>query len=328
MIAVTGAAGFIGSNLLAILEAKGLGPIVAIDTIDSDEKRNNVNKRTGIAWISPPNSLAALDQFSDRISAVIHLGAETSTTSTNRAKVFAVNVDYSRALWDWCARNKTPFLYASSASVYGDGTLGFIDDPSPSGMAQLKPLNIYGESKLTFDRYVADTVAIGQASPPQWTGLRFFNVFGPNEFHKGTQASVVSQMHPTAAAGKAYSLFRSHHEDFADGEQKRDFVFVDDCISVILWLLDTPNVSGIFNVGTGEARSFLDLATAVYGAANHQLNVSWRDTPESLQKHYQYFTQADITRVRDAGYTSPFTSLEEGVSRTIKYFLSQTDPYR
>lgn len=328
MIAVTGAAGFIGSNLLAILEANGIGEIVAIDTIDSDEKRNNVNNRTGVTWISPSNALSALDQYGDGISAVIHLGAETSTISTDRAKVFAVNVDYSKALWDWCAASQTPFLYASSASVYGDGSLGFIDDPTPRKMALLKPLNIYGESKLAFDQYVVESIAAGQASPPQWAGLRFFNVFGPNEFHKGTQASVVSQMHPTAAAGKAYSLFKSHRDDFADGEQKRDFVFVDDCISVILWLLDTPSVSGIFNVGTGRARTFLDLAAAVYDATGHPLNLSWRDTPDSLRQHYQYFTQADTAHLRASGYTSPFTSLEDGVSRTIKEFLGQPDPYR
>lgn len=328
MIAVTGAAGFIGSNALAILEENGMGQVVAIDTVNSKEKRNNVKKRTGATWISPSDALSALDQFSDRISAVIHLGAETSTTSTDRAKVFAINVDYSKALWNWCTTNQKPFLYASSASVYGDGTHGFIDDLDSDKIALLKPLNIYGESKLAFDRYVVAAVATGQASPPQWAGLRFFNVFGPNEFHKGTQASVVSQMHPVAAAGKAYSLFRSHRKDVADGAQKRDFVFVDDCISVIRWLLESPNVSGIFNVGTGEARTFLDLAAAVYNATNQQLNLNWRDTPDSLRQHYQYFTQADISRLRAAGYSAPFTSLEEGVSRTIEEFLGQTDPYR
>lgn len=328
MIAVTGAAGFIGSNLLAILESNGLGPLVAIDFLDDPKKRPNTKNRANIQWVSPPNALAFLDKFSDELRAIVHLGAETATTATDRAKVFAVNVDFSQDLWTWCARNHTPFIYASSASVYGDGSSGFVDDPSHSGMKSLKPLNIYGESKLAFDLFVTESVTSDHPSPPQWAGLRFFNVFGPNEFHKGSQASVASQMFPTAAAGKPYALFRSHREDVADGEQKRDFIFVDDCVSVILWLLASPDVSGIFNVGTGEARTFLNLASAVYAAVEQPLNLEWRDTPESLRNHYQYFTEADTSRLRSAGYKTPFTSLDEGVSLTIKKYLSQPDPYR
>lgn len=328
MIAVTGAAGFIGSNLLAVLESKGHSPLAAIDLLDHPDKGANVRKRSDVIWSAPPDAMNFLSDRVDQITAVVHLGAETATTATDRAKVFAVNVDFSTELWHWCATNQIPFIYASSASVYGDGTKGFEDDPTIEAMSSLRPLNIYGESKLAFDLFVVGHIASGKPSPPQWAGLRFFNVFGPNEFHKGGQASVVSQMHPSAAAGESYALFRSHREDYADGEQKRDFIFVDDCVSVIRWLLAHPHVSGIFNVGTGRARTFLDLAAAVYSAVEQPFNVSWRDTPEPLRPHYQYFTEANISRLKAVGYDVPFTSLEDGVSLTIKKYLSQQDPYR
>ncbi|MBT4741013.1 MAG: ADP-glyceromanno-heptose 6-epimerase [Rhodospirillaceae bacterium] len=328
MLVITGAAGFIGSNLLAKLEAAGSVSIAACDILDSDSKQNNVAKRDAVTWINPADVLNYLAAHSSDIEALIHLGAETATTATDRDAVFAVNVDLSKALWEWATQTRTPFLYASSASVYGDGVLGFDDDPSPEAMGKLKPLNIYGESKLAFDLFVAEQVAASAATPPQWAGLRFFNVFGPNELHKGTQASVVSQMHPIVAQGEPYPLFRSHRADVADGEQRRDFVFVDDCVGVIQWLLTHPGVSGLFNVGSGQARTFLDLAKAVHRASGRDYHPSWRDTPESLKEHYQYFTQAELTRLRRAGYTDPFTSLEDGVTITIKEFLSQPDPFR
>lgn len=328
MIAVTGAAGFIGSNLLAILESQGLGPFLAIDFVDTPHKRANVQKRNGAQWLRPADSIAGMDKFSNEITALVHLGAETSTTSTNRKKVFGANVDFSRELWDWCARNQTPFVYASSASVYGSGDNGFFDGANVEEMKSLVPLNVYGESKLVFDLFVANSISSKRPSPPQWAGLRFFNVFGPNELHKGTQASVVSQMFPIAAQGDPYALFKSHREGIADGGQMRDFVFVDDCVGVMTWLLENPDVSGIFNVGTGKARSFLDLAAAVYDATDKPLNLEWRDTPESIRDHYQYFTEADMSRLRSAGYSVPFTSLEDGISLTIKDYLSQPDPYR
>jgi ADP-L-glycero-D-manno-heptose 6-epimerase len=328
MLAITGAAGFIGSNLLAALEKASAGPIVAFDILDSDAKRNNVAKRRDVTWVEPSQTIAYLAAHQSDIKAVIHLGAETATTATDRDAVFAVNVDLSKALWGWSTDSQTPFIYASSASVYGDGTLGFVDDLYPDTMAKLKPLNIYGESKLAFDLFVAEQVGSAAALPPQWAGLRFFNVFGPNESHKGTQASVVSQMHPVVARGEPYPLFRSHHPDVSDGEQRRDFVFVDDCAAVIQWLLANPNISGLFNIGSGQARTFLDLAKAVHAACGKDFEPSWRDTPESLREHYQYFTEADLTRLRQAGYTESFTSLEEGVTISIKDYLAQPDPFR
>lgn len=328
MLVVTGAAGFIGSNLLAVLESSRLGPIAAIDRVDSEEKRANVSKRLDIEWVTPSETLTFLGRNRANIEAIIHLGAETATTATDRAAVFAVNVDLSKDLWAWCIEAQIPFIYASSASVYGDGRQGFGDDQAPSAMEGLKPLNIYGESKLAFDLFVARQVEAGAARPPQWAGLRFFNVFGPNEKHKGAQGSVVSQMHPIVSRGESYPLFRSHNPNFADGEQRRDFVFVDDCINVIRWLLENQTVCGFFNVGSGKARTFLDLARAVYQASDQEYCPAWRDTPESLRDHYQYFTEADLTNLRNAGYTDAFTSLEDGVTITIRDFLSQPDPFR
>ncbi len=328
MFVVTGASGFIGSNVLAVLEQHGKGAIAAVDFRESETKALNTQKRTGLTWVDPNEVAVFLTKHAPDIKALIHLGAETATTATDRKAVFAVNVDLSKSLWRWCAETDTPFIYASSASVYGDGQQGFEDCHTLADMQRLKPLNIYGESKLAFDCFVAEQVEGSAQTPSQWAGLRFFNVFGPNETHKGPQGSVVSQMYPLVANGSPYPLFRSHRPDVADGEQKRDFIFVDDCIAVILWLLENTAVSGVFNVGTGRARTFLDLAHAVYASAGLEPNITWRDTPEHLRTHYQYFTEADMSSLREAGFQRPFTSLEDGVTITIRDYLSQSDPYR
>ena len=328
MLAITGAAGFIGSNLLASLQDAPNEPIVAFDVIDTDQKKANVAKRQGITWVDPGETIDFLRSNTGSVEAVVHLGAETSTTATDRVAVFSTNVDLSKRLWTWCTDQQRPFIFASSASVYGTGDLGFDDSLDVDSVAALKPLNLYGESKRTFDAFVAEQCASGKQTPPRWAGLRFFNVYGPNEAHKEKQASVVSQMYPVAARGEPYALFRSHRSDVADGEQKRDFVYVDDCIAVVRWLLGTSHVSGFFNIGSGQARTFLDLAKAVYSAVDKPFDVKWRDTPEHLRAHYQYFTQADLTRLRAAGYKDTFTSLEDGVTLTIQKYLSQPDPYR
>ncbi len=324
MLVITGAAGFIGSNLIAGLNQTGDQPIAAVDIIDSDLKAANVADFQHATWIEPNDILEHLVRVAGQVTAVVHLGAETSTTATDREHVFAVNVSLSQDLWRWSAKNDVPFVYASSASVYGDGSQGFQSILSTEAMNGLAPLNLYGESKLAFDQFVAGAIEAGDKTPPQWAGLRFFNVYGSRERHKGTQASVVTQMYPVAARGEPYALFRSHKEGIADGKQKRDFVFVDDCCRVITWLLANPHVSGLFNVGTGRARTFLDLANAVYAAAEQPFAVTWRDTPPHLQTHYQYFTEADLTPLRDAGYTNAFTSLEEGVTITVDRYKAQT----
>jgi ADP-L-glycero-D-manno-heptose 6-epimerase len=323
MLVVTGAAGFIGSNLIARLNRSAHQPLVGVDWVDSDRKAANVSDLQHITWAEPENLHDLLSATTHRISGIIHLGAETSTTATDRKAVFATNVAYSQMLWNWCAAQSVPFIYASSASVYGDGSEGFQSHLSSLAMKHLRPLNIYGESKLAFDQFVAERVETSAPTPPQWAGLRFFNVYGSRERHKGSQASVVTQMYPVAARGESYALFKSHRNGIADGEQKRDFVFVDDCCEVITWLLANSPVSGLFNVGTGHACTFLDMAKAVYRATDRPLAVTWRDTPLHLQAHYQYFTEADLTTLRSAGYARPFTSLEDGVTMTVNRYKMQ-----
>ena len=219
-------------------------------------------------------------------------------------------------------------IYASSAATYGDGSVGFDDDGSPEGLARLRPLNPYGWSKHAFDRYVARTVTEGSRTPPQWAGLKFFNVYGPNEGHKGEQASVIAKLHPQVVDGQPARLFKSHRSDYVDGGQVRDFIWVEDCVDVMLWLAENRIVSGLFNVGTGQARSFADLARATFAAMGREAVIEYIDMPEALRDRYQYFTQASIGRLRAAGYQKPFTSLEEGVRRYVTGFLGAVDPHR
>ncbi len=332
MYVVTGGAGFIGSNLLAMLEARGLGPLVVVDRCDDAHKIRNIAKRHLDQVVAPERTFAFLDEYAAEIKAIFHLGAITSTTERDLTKLDEVNVRLSRALWAWCARHQVPFIYASSAATYGDGEAGFDDNGTVAALARLKPLNPYGQSKHTFDLTVAQECEKaprpGTSLPPQWAGLKFFNVYGPNEFHKGSQASLVPQIYPKAAAGEAYALFKSHNPDYADGGQLRDFVFVEDCCDVMLWFLENPKVSGLYNMGTGQARSFMDLASAVYRAVGREALVTFRDTPADIRGQYQYFTQARMDHLRAVGYAKPFTSLEQGVTATVQKYLSQPDPYR
>jgi len=328
MYVVTGGAGFIGSNLLATLEARGRGPLAVIDRCDNAHKIRNLTKRKIAHMVAPEETFAFLDAHAGEVTALFHLGAITSTTERDVTKLDETNVRLSRALWLWCTRHHVPFIYASSAATYGNGDEGFDDDNSLTALARMKPLNPYGQSKHNFDLLVMRDVANGADTPPLWAGLKFFNVYGPNEFHKGSQASLVPQIYPKAAAGEAYPLFKSHNPAYPDGGQLRDFIFVEDCCDVMLWLIVQRNVSGLFNLGTGKARSFLDLAAAVYRAAGHEPNVIFRDTPADIRHQYQYFTQAKMDRLRAAGYARPFTSLEDGVAATVQTYLSQPDPYR
>jgi ADP-L-glycero-D-manno-heptose 6-epimerase len=328
MFVVTGGAGFIGSNLLAMLEARGRGPRAVIDRCDSVHKQHNIAKRGLAATVAPEQCFAFLDENAGNIRGIFHLGAITSTTERNLELLEEVNVRLSRALWIWCARHDVPFVYASSAATYGSGDDGFDDDGSLAALARLKPLNPYGASKHAFDLWVAQQVMAGAAQPPRWAGLKFFNVFGPNEFHKGSQASLVPQIYPRAAKGEACTLFRSHNPAYADGEQKRDFIFVDDCCDAMLWLMFESGTSALFNLGTGRARTFLDLAAAVYASAKRPLVVAYRDTPQDIRDQYQYFTEARMERLRAAGYAKPFTDLADGIAFTVERYLSQADPYR
>jgi len=323
---VTGGAGFIGSNLVAALAARG-AEVLVVDRLRDGPKWRNLAKHR-IAGILPPEDLPAYLARGPKLDAVINMGAISATTATDGDLVAASNLTLPLMLWKHCAREGVPFLYASSAATYGDGALGFADDQSAAALAALRPLNLYGWSKLAFDRRVEDLLARGRPAPPQWAGLRFFNVYGPNEYHKGRMASVVFHKFHEAAQGAPARLFRSDRPDYADGGQMRDFVHVDDCVATMLWLLDNPKVSGLFNVGAGTARSFLDLIRAMYAGMDRNAAIEFIDMPEDLRGKYQYFTEAPLGKLRAAGYTRPATVLEEGVGRYVRDFLMQPDPHR
>ncbi|HYH18594.1 MAG TPA: ADP-glyceromanno-heptose 6-epimerase [Azospirillum sp.] len=328
MIVVTGGAGFIGSNLVAGLAERGITDIAVADRFRDGDKWRNLAKRELKALVRPDDILPFLDQHAAEVDVIFHMGAISATTERDVDKIVANNVALSMELWRWCAWRGARFIYASSAATYGDGAAGFVDDGSVEALADLRPLNPYGWSKHLFDRYVARAVLNGEPAPPQWAGLKFFNVYGPNERHKGDMMSVVAKLHPVLKAGEPARLFKSHRPDFADGGQSRDFIHVDDCVAVMLWLLDTPEVSGLFNVGTGKARSFKDLAEATFAALGLEPRIAYVDMPEHLRDKYQYFTQASTDRLRAAGFTRPFIELEEGVRRYVQDFLEQPDPYR
>jgi ADP-L-glycero-D-manno-heptose 6-epimerase len=328
MYFVTGGAGFIGSNLLAALEEREMGPLVLCDRLRSNDKWRNIAKRELSDIVHPEQMFDFLEANAKRIKAVLHMGAISTTTETNADLIVANNFNLSTALFAWCTRNRVPIIYASSAATYGDGSQGFDDGTGPTALSLLRPLNAYGWSKHLFDRRIARKIAESKPLPPQWAGLKFFNVYGPNEYHKGSQQSVVAQIYPHAEAGAPAHLFRSHHPKYADGCQMRDFISVDDVVNVILWLLDHPGVNGLFNVGTGQARTFVDLASAVYRALGKEPYIKFVDTPLKIRENYQYFTEARMDRLRAAGYDKPFTSLEDGVTQYVTRYLTQKDRYR
>jgi ADP-L-glycero-D-manno-heptose 6-epimerase len=326
MILVTGGAGFIGSNIVAALCERGQ-TITVCDRLRDGNKWRNIAK-SDIADVVAPEHLDAWLESTSRLDAVVHMGAISSTTVTDADLTFDVNVRLSTSLWQWCTDHATPFIYASSAATYGAGEHGFVDDNGLEYLTRLRPLNAYGWSKSFFDRRVAKRVAAGDPTPPQWVGLKFFNVYGPNEYHKGSMQSVVAQKYAAAQSGEAITLFASHHPQYPDGGQLRDFVYVRDCVDVVLWLLGQPRVNGIFNLGTGEARSFSDLARAIASALEIPARIEYVPMPEAIRPNYQYFTQADMHRLRACGYDAPFTRLEDGVKDYVVRFLSSADKFR
>jgi ADP-L-glycero-D-manno-heptose 6-epimerase len=326
MLLVTGGAGFIGSNVVAALNDAGRSDVVVSDFLGHDGKWRNLAKRQ-LADIVPPAELA--DWLKGRkLDAVIHLGAISETTATDGDLVIETNFRLSMRLLDWCTANAVPFIYASSAATYGDGEQGFADDASLAALKQLRPMNLYGWSKHLFDMAVIERVARGDKLPPQWAGLKFFNVFGPNEYHKGTMMSVLARRFADIKAGRPVQLFKSHREGIADGDQRRDFIYVDDVVRVMMWLLATPQVSGLFNVGTGAARSFKDMMLAAYSALGATPNIQYIDMPAQIRGSYQYFTESKVDRLRGAGYNGGFTALEDAVGLYVKGFLDCADRFR
>ena len=326
MLLITGGAGFIGSNLHAALAARGANTVI-VDRLRHSGKWRNLRAHPP-GRIVPPDELEEFLARHPPIEAVIHLGAISETTATDGDLVWQSNVALSQSLWSWCAVRGVPFLYASSAATYGSGAGGFDDDISIDALERLAPLNLYGWSKHAFDLWVAREIAAGGTAPPQWAGLKFFNVYGPNEYHKGRMVSVVKVKHDEILAEGVARLYQSDREGVADGEQARDFVWIDDVVAAILFLLDNRQVSGLFNLGTGRARSYLDLARAVFAAMDRPEQIEFIPMPEALRGQYQSFTEARMDRLRAAGFTHRFATLEDGVARYIRNFLTQADPYR
>ncbi len=326
MLLVTGGAGFIGSNVVASLNEAGRADIAINDMLGSDGKWRNLGGCEFADFVPPADLKRWLD--GRKLDAVIHLGAISSTTATDGDAVMENNFRLSLQLLDWCASTRTPFIYASSAATYGDGAQGYSDDWADGELKRLRPMNLYGWSKQAFDLAVVERARRKEKLPPQWAGLKFFNVFGPKESHKGEMMSLVAKRFDDAKAGKTVHLFKSHRAGIADGEQKRDFIYVDDAVAFVGWLLATPAVSGIFNVGTGSARSFRDLMNAMFAALGRSPAIDYVDMPLSIRDSYQYFTQADTKNLRSAGYNAEFTPLEVAVKHYVTRYLDRADRHR
>jgi ADP-L-glycero-D-manno-heptose 6-epimerase len=327
MYVVTGGAGFIGSNIVASLAARG-EEVVVCDWLGQDERWRNLSKHEIAGLVAPEELQAWLRRNGHRVAVMMHMGAVTSTDERDIDLLAARNVRATLDLIEWCTETRTRLIYASSAATYGDGAGGFDDTFSCEALAALRPLNAYGWSKHVIDRRMARLVESAQPVPPQWVGLKFFNVYGPNEYHKGAMRSFAAKNYLFAQRAQPVSLFRSYRPDVRDGEQKRDFVYVQDCVDVILWLVDHPHVSGLYNLGTGVPRTWRDFAQALFDATAQPSEIRYIDMPSDLIDQYQYLTQANTGRLRAAGYARPFTSLEDGVSQYVRSYLATRDPYR
>ena len=312
--------------MVASLNEAGRADIAVNDMLGSEGKWRNLAGRQ-IADFIPPGEL---DRWLERrkLDAVIHFGAISATTATDGDAIMENNFRLSLRLLDWCTAARTPFIYASSAATYGDGEQGYSDDWSDGALKRLRPMNLYGWSKHLFDLAVVDRARRREKMPPQWAGLKFFNVFGPNEYHKGEMMSLVAKRFDEAKAGQPIRLFKSHRPGVADGEQKRDFIYVEDAIAVVRWLMQTPSASGIFNLGTGQARSFRDLITAMFTALGREPAIEYIDMPVAIRGSYQYFTQAETANLRRAGYNADFMPLEAAVKRYVNCHLDRADRYR
>jgi ADP-L-glycero-D-manno-heptose 6-epimerase len=318
MIVITGAAGFIGSYLTGKLNQAGYTDLILVDRFDDPSKDFNLLNKKYRKFIDREKFFKWLIKNANDVDFIFHMGARTDTLGQEPELYQQLNLIYSQRLWNICSEIQVPLLYASSAATYGNGEVGFSD--SHANVSSLRPLNLYGWSKHDFDVWALKQTR----TPPFWTGLKFFNVYGPNEYHKGRMASVVLHAFKTIKNSGKMKLFRSHHRDYKDGEQSRDFIYVDDIAEVMIFFMNNQKYPGIYNVGTGKARSFLDLTSAVFNSLELQPNISFIDTPVDLRGRYQYFTEAEIEKLREIGYTKEFTSLEEGVDIYVgKYLKSE-----
>lgn len=320
-ILLTGAAGFIGSYLLCFLNKKGYNNIIIADDFSEEDKWFNFDSKQFAAKVEREELFAWLKKNDPKIDFVFHLGARTDTTEFDYSIHEKLNVEYSKNIWNYCTEKNIPLVYASSAATYGSGELGYKDDHDI--IEKLQPLNPYGISKNEFDKW-----ALKQTSqPPFWAGLKFFNVYGPNEYHKGRMASMVFHGYNQIKKTGKVKLFKSHKPEFKDGEQLRDFIYAEDVAKVCYWLMQNPVASGLYNLGTGRARSFNDLIKAIFNTLNLEPSIEYVDTPEDIRDNYQYFTEADMTKLRNAGYKEDFYSLESGVSEYVQHFLSKREYY-
>jgi ADP-L-glycero-D-manno-heptose 6-epimerase len=326
MILVTGGAGFIGSNIVAALSERGREVGVS-DRLRSGEKWRNLVHHEVADVIAPEACIEWLRRQGD-VEAVIHMGAISATTESDVDRIVQNNIRLTLDLLELCTEKGIRLIYASSAATYGDGGAGFDDDPSLAALARLHPLNAYGWSKHVVDRRIARLRADHRPLPPQCVGLKFFNVYGPNEYHKGSMMSLITKSFPEVARGGAMRLFRSTVPELDDGGQQRDFIYVRDCVEAVLWFLDHPEHSGLFNLGTGTPRTWLDLARALFAACQLEPRIEFVDMPESLRAKYQNYTAARMERLAALGAPVPRTSLEEGIADYVTRFLATDDPFR
>jgi ADP-L-glycero-D-manno-heptose 6-epimerase len=315
MIVVTGAAGFIASCLVSRLNAANFNDIVVVDNFSVAKKEDNLKGKKIKEFVDRDTFIEWLDKNYEEVEFIFHLGARTDTTEFSKDVFDLLNLNYSKAIWNACCEYQIPLVYASSAATYGSGTLGYDDDEATIPL--LKPLNPYGDSKNDFDIWALEQTA----KPFFWAGLKFFNVYGPNEYHKGKMASVIFHAYNQIKEKGSMKLFRSHHPDFKDGEQMRDFVYVKDVVEVCMFLMHHRKNSGIYNLGSGKARTFMDLALNTFDAMGVTPNIDFMDTPETLRDNYQYFTEANMSKLRSIGYDKPFYSLEEGVQDYVQGYL-------
>ncbi|MDX1974140.1 MAG: ADP-glyceromanno-heptose 6-epimerase [Rickettsiales bacterium] len=327
-ILVTGGAGFIGSNLVATLLERNTHRVVICDRFGNDNKWRNLRKHHVFEIISPECMYEWLEDNHQQVEMIFHLGGVSSTVEKDVDLVLKHNFTLSLQLWQWCNKHHVRLLYISSYAVYGDGEQGFDDRMDLEYLQSLRPMGPYGWSKLLFDVHVANVVNRKEFEIPQWVGLRMFNNYGPNEFHKLDNQSVVSKIAPHAIQAGSVKLFRSHNPRYKDGEQRRDVIYIKDSVRVMLWFLDNPQISGLYNLGTGVASSFNEMALAIFSAINRRANIHYIDMPESLAPHYQYYTQAKMDKLIAAGYSAPLMSLQDGVKDYVQNYLLKDDPYR